>query len=100
MINTDLIGDIEVNGYADLLNPELKGKIVFADPQASSSSFEHLVNMLYAMGTDGQPNGWDYVREFCKQLPNGCVNSSSAVYKGVADGEYAVGLTFEQGAAT
>lgn len=46
--------------------------------------------MLYAMGTDGQPNGWDYVREFCKQLPNGCVNSSSAVYKGVADGEYAV----------
>ena len=100
MINTDLIGDIEINGYADLLNPELKGKIVFADPQASSSSFEHLVNMLYAMGTDGQPNGWDYVREFCKQLPNGCVNSSSAVYKGVADGEYAVGLTFEQGAAT
>ena len=80
------VGDIEINGYADLLNPELKGKIVFADPQASSSSFEHLVNMLYAMGTDGQPNG--------------CVNSSSAVYKGVADGEYAVGLTFEQGAAT
>ena len=79
MINTDLIGDIEINGYADLLNPALKGKIVFADPQASSSSFEHLVNMLYAMGTDGQPNGWDYVKEFCKQLPNGCVNSSSAV---------------------
>jgi iron(III) transport system substrate-binding protein len=89
MINTDLIGDIEVKGYADLLNPALKGKIVFANPQASSSSFEHLVNMLYAMGTDGQPNGWDYVKEFCKQLPNGCVNSSSAVYKGVADGEYA-----------
>lgn len=100
MINTDLIGDIEIKGYADLLNPELKGKIVFADPQASSSSFEHLVNMLYAMGTDGQPNGWDFVKEFCKQLPNGCVQSSSAVYKGVADGEYAVGLTFEQGAAT
>lgn len=100
MINTDLIGDIEIKGYKDLLNPELKGKIVFANPQASSSSFEHLVNMLYAMGTDGQPNGWDYVKEFCKQLPKGVVNSSSAVYKGVADGEYAVGLTFEQGAAT
>lgn len=100
MVNTDLIGDIEINGYEDLLNPELKGKIVFANPQASSSSFEHLVNMLYAMGTDGQPNGWEYVRAFCKQLPKGCVNSSSAVYKGVADGEYAVGLTFEQGAAS
>ena len=100
MINTNLIGNIEVKGYADLLNPALKGKIVFANPQASSSSFEHLVNMLYAMGTGGQPNGWDYVQKFCKQLPNGCVNSSSAVYKGVADGEYTVGLTFEQGAAT
>ena len=102
LVNTDMLKEmgIEVNGYADLLNPALKGKIVFADPQASSSSFEHLVNMLYAMGTDGQPNGWDYVKEFCKQLPNGCVNSSSAVYKGVADGEYTVGLTFEQGAAT
>ena len=100
MINTDLIGDIEINGYADLLNPALKGKIVFADPQASSSSFEHLVNMLYAMGTDGQPNGWDYVKEFCKQLPNGCVNSSSAVYKGVYNGEYAVGLTYEDPCVT
>lgn len=100
MINTDLIGDIEIKGYKDLLKPELKGKIIFADPQASSSSFEHLVNMLYAMGTDGKPNGWEYVKEFCRQLPNGCAKSSSAVYKGVADGEYAVGLTFEQGAAT
>ena len=100
MINTDLIGDIQINGYADLLNPALKGKIAFADPQASSSSFEHLVNMLYAMGKNGEPNGWDYVAELCKQLPNGCLKSSSAVYKGVADGEYTVGLTFEQRAAT
>ena len=100
IVNKKLAGDMKIAGFDDLLNPALKGKIVFADPQASSSSFEHLVNMLYAMGTDGQPNGWDYVKEFCKQLPNGCVNSSSAVYKGVADGEYTVGLTFEQGAAT
>lgn len=101
MINTDLIGDIKIEGYEDLLQPALKGKIIFADPQASSSSFEHLVNMLYVMGSDKtQPDGWDYVKQFCKQLPKGCVSSSSAVYKGVADGEYAVGLTFEQGAAT
>ena len=52
------------------------------------------------MGTDGQPNGWDYVREFCKQLPNGCVNSSSAVYKGVADGESPWADPSSRGAAT
>lgn len=99
MVNTDLIGDIEINGYEDLLNPELKGKIAFADPAASSSSFEHLVNMLYAMGDGNPENGWDYVKSFCQQLDGKLLSGSSAVYKGVADGEYTVGLTFEQGSA-
>ena len=99
MVNTDLIGDIEINGYEDLLNPELKGKIAFADPAASSSSFEHLVNMLYAMGGGNPENGWDYVTKLCEQLDGKLLSGSSAVYKGVADGEYVVGLTFEQGSA-
>ena len=99
MVNTDLIGDIEINGYEDLLNPELKGKIAFADPAASSSSFEHLVNMLYAMGNGNPDDGWDYVQKFCEQLDGKLLGGSSAVYKGVADGEYTVGLTFEQGSA-
>ena len=99
MVNTDLICDIEINGYEDLLNPELKGKIAFCDPAASSSSFEHLVNMLYAMGGGDTPEGWDYVTKFCEQLDGKLLSGSSAVYKGVADGEYTVGLTFEQGSA-
>lgn len=99
MVNTDLIGDIKIEGYEDLLNPELKGKIAFADPAASSSSFEHLVNMLYAMGGGTPDNGWDYVKQFCAQLDGKLLGGSSAVYKGVADGEYTVGLTFEQGSA-
>lgn len=99
MINTKLIGDIEVNGYEDVLNPALKGKIAFADPSKSSSSFEHLVNMLYAMGNGNPDNGWDYVTKLSKNLDGKLLSGSSAVYKGVADGEYTVGLTFEEGAA-
>lgn len=99
MVNTDLIGDIKIEGYEDLLNPALKGKIAFADPAASSSSFEHLVNMLYAMGNGDPDKGWDYVKKFCGQLDGKLLGGSSAVYKGVADGEYTVGLTFEQGSA-
>jgi iron(III) transport system substrate-binding protein len=99
MVNTDLIGDIEINGYEDLLNPALKGKIAFADPSAASSSFEHLVNMLNAMGNGNPDDGWDFVEKFCEQLDGKLLNGSSAVYKGVADGEYTVGLTFEQGSA-
>ncbi|MFQ9617649.1 MAG: substrate-binding domain-containing protein, partial [Clostridium butyricum] len=32
MVNTNLIGNIKVEGFEDLLNPELKGKIANADP--------------------------------------------------------------------
>jgi iron(III) transport system substrate-binding protein len=100
MVNTKLIGDIRVEGYQDLLNPALKGKIAFADPSKSSSSFEHLINMLYAMGKGDPDKGWTYVTELAKSLDGKLLSGSSAVYKGVADGEYTVGLTFEEGAAT
>ncbi len=99
MVNTNLIGDIKVESYEDLLNPELKGKIAFADPAKSSSSFEHVVNMLYAMGKGNPDNGWGYVQALCTNLDGKLLSGSSAVYKGVADGEYTVGLTFEEGAA-
>ena len=99
MINTNLIGDIKVEGYEDLLNPELKGKIPHADPSKSSSSFEHLVNMLYAMGNGDPEKGWDYADKLAGNLDGKLLSGSSAVYKGVADGEYTVGLTFEEGGA-
>lgn len=99
MVNTDLVGDIEINGYEDLLNPELKGKIAMCDPSKSSSSYEHLINMLYAMGKGDPDAGWSYVEQFCENLDGKLLSGSSAVYKGVADGEYVVGLTFEEGGA-
>ena len=99
MINTNLTKNIKIEGYADLLNPALKGKIAAADPAASSSAFEHLVNMLYAMGNGNPEKGWDYVKKLCANLNGKLLSGSSAVYKGVADGEYTVGLTFEEGGA-
>ena len=51
------------------------------------------------MGSGNPDNGWDFMRRFAKQLDGKLLGGSSAVYKGVADGEYTVGLTFEQGAA-
>ena len=100
MVNTDVIGDIKVEGYEDLLQEELKGQIAFTDPSKSSSSFEHLVNMLYAMG-EGDPNkGWDYVEKFVANLDGNLLESSSDVYNGVANGTFKVGLTFEEAAFT
>jgi len=102
IVNTNLKGDIEINGFEDLLNPELKGKIAFGDPVNSSSAFQSLVAILYAMGENNDPmsdKAWDFVDQFIDNLDGKICNSSSQVYKGVAEGEYIVGLTWEDPAA-
>lgn len=101
LVNTDLIGDIEINGYEDLLNPALKGKIAAADPASSSSAFAQLTNMLLAMGGDYTSDaGWDYVAKLVENLDGKVASGSGAVHKGVADGEYVVGLTYEDPSAS
>lgn len=99
LVNTNLIGDIKIEGYADLLNPELKGKIAAADPASSSSAFTQLTNMLLAMGGYDSDEAWDYVAELIKNLDGKVGSSSGAVHKSVADGEYVVALTYEDPAA-
>lgn len=99
MINDNLIGDMNIEGYDDLLNPRLKGKIAFADPSKSSSSFEHVINQLYAMGEGNPELGWIYLEKFIPQLDGVLLSGSPEVYRGVANGQFSVGLTFEEAAA-
>ena len=47
--NPKLVGAEEITGWADLLRPELAGKIAFADPSVSGSSYTALVTMLCAL---------------------------------------------------
>ncbi len=100
LVNKSLIGDIEINGYADLLNPELSGKIVSANPTASSSAFAHLTNMLNAMGGGDleSQEAWDFVAQLFANTV--VIDSSSSVWKGVRDGEYTVGLSYEDPSVT
>jgi len=102
IVNTKLKGDMKIEGFADLLNPALKGKISFGDPVNSSSAFQSLVAMLYGMGNGDpfSPAAWDYVDKLLVQLNGKMANSSSQVFKGVAGGEYVVGLTWEDPAAS
>ncbi len=95
IVNTDLIGDIEINGYEDLLNPALKGKIATADPANSSSAFAQLTNMLLAMGGYESDDAWQYVNDLFANIDGKISESSSGVYKSVADGENVVGLSYE-----
>lgn len=102
VVNTNLKGDMKLDSFADLINPDLKGKIAFGDPINSSSAFQSLMAILYASGKDGDPlsdEAWEFVDKFIANLDGKVANSSSQVYKGVADGEYVVGLTWEDPAA-
>ena len=99
IVNTDMLAEmgIEVNGYADLLRPELKDKIISADLGNSSSAFQCLIGMLYGMG-NGDPmseEAWDFIDKFLVNLDGKIASSSSQMYNGVANGEYAVGLNYE-----
>ena len=91
---------VEVNGYADLLQPELVGKIASADPASSSSAFCQLTNMLLAMGGYEDDAAWKYVEDLFVGQQVAITSGSSAVYKGVYNGEYAVGLTYEDPCVT
>lgn len=97
LVNTDLeksLG-ISVTSYDDLLNPALKGKIATADPVSSSSAWAQLCNILLVKGGYESAQAWTYVEALIKQLDRKLTSGSSAVYKGVYQGEYAVGLTYE-----
>jgi iron(III) transport system substrate-binding protein len=101
LVNTEKIGDIKITGYQSLLNPKLKGRIAFGDPSQSSSAFAQLTNMLKATGGNyTSTKGWDYVKSLINNLGGKVIPSSAEVVKDVADGEYPVGLTYEDPSAT
>lgn len=99
-VNTELEKELglDIKGYADLLNPALKGKIVLADPNSSSSAWNNVCNIMAVYGNDSK-EAWDFMEGL---LRNGLIisTSSSVCFKSVQTGEYVVGLTYEDGADT
>lgn len=103
IVNNSLAGElgIAVGGWESLTDEALKGNIAFADPSASSSALEQLVNMLTAMSKADTPDGgWEFVERYLRNLDSKLSSSSSACYKGVVEGEYAVGITNEDKAVS
>lgn len=96
MYNKKLVGANDVpKGWADLTNEKFKGKIAYADPAKSGSSYTILCTMLTAFGKD-DGKGWDFIKKFVANLDGKILGSSGDVYKKVSDGEYSVGLTLEK----
>lgn len=92
--NTKLAEPGQVTGWADLLRPELKGKIAFSDPAASGSSYTGLCTLLQALG-----GGRDaLLHAFADNLAGIQLDSSGAVLTAVAGGDALVGVTLEESA--
>ena len=86
----------DFDSYADLLQPELAGKIAMGDPANSSSAWAELTNMLLVMGDEPyDEKAWEWVSEFINNLNGVQLSSSSAIYKGTYEGEYVVGVSYE-----
>ena len=85
---------VTIKGLKDLLNPALKGKVISADPTASSSAWNNLQMILTDFGGWDSEEAWTYIKGL---HDNDLViaSSSSGPYKTVYQGEYAVGLTYE-----
>ena len=98
VVNDELLEEagVEVHGYQDLLQPELKGKIILADPSATSSGYREFHTMLALMGDEiADDKAWDYLDQLIQNCDGVITTSSSTVFKSVISGEYAVGLSYE-----
>ncbi|HYH03281.1 MAG TPA: extracellular solute-binding protein, partial [Bacillota bacterium] len=87
IINTKMINEKAApQTWKQLGDAKWKGKVIMANPAVSGSGFAQLNIML-------QLYGWDFIK---KVVNNASITSSSKLsYQGVANGEYAVGLTGE-----
>ncbi len=90
MVNKSLVKATETpKSWKDLFDPKWKGKIVMANPEKSGSAYAQAYGIykLY---------GWDGINKFITNAK--ILDSSSLIYKGVAAGEYPLGVTMEYAA--
>lgn len=93
-VNTRLVPEAEIpQTWAELVDPKWKGKIAFAGADRSGSALQQMLQIVFNFGDD---EGW---KLFERMVENFVITGSSgAVPRGVAQGEYAIGLTLEDNA--
>lgn len=90
MVNEKALKGLPVpKSWSDLFDPQWKGKVIIADPERSGTAYAALYGLNGVYGSAG----------LGKLAQNVTVTpSSSAVYEGVAKGEFVAGITLETAA--
>ena len=96
--NTKLVTGSDIpTGWKDMIDPKWKGKIAVVDPTKSSAAFGTMMAILQAYGKD-DGKGNQFIKDMIANTDGNILTSSSLSYKGVADGEFMIGLTGEESA--
>jgi iron(III) transport system substrate-binding protein len=90
MVNTNQLGGQPApKTWTDLFNPAFKGKIIIADPANSSTGYTILWGIRQMLGAEG-------LKKLAANI--NVTSQAPTVLRGVAQGEFTVGLTFESNA--
>ena len=90
--NTKLVpAEKAPRSWRDLAKPEWKGRLAYAAPDKSGSAYTQLATMVAVFGDNEA--GWKMIEKIMANAK--ILQSSGKVPKGVSDGEYAVGVTYE-----
>ena len=90
--NTRLVSEGELTGWADLLDPRWKGRIAFADPTVSGSSYTAALTLFSCIEGDD----WDILAALVDNLDGGALPDSSDVVESVRSGSRYIGVTLEE----
>ena len=89
--NTKLVSPDKITGWSSLSDPIFRGRIAFADPAISGSSFTALATQILA-GTSMDKT----LAAFAENLQGKTLSSSGDVLNAVVDGSCLVGITLEE----
>ena len=93
--NTDRVTAEEApTGWHDVLEPEWTGEIGMPDPAKSGTAYTVICTLLTVWGKgDG---AYANLEKFVENLGGRLAGGSSSMIQAVVDGEYKIGLTFEE----
>jgi iron(III) transport system substrate-binding protein len=90
MVNKALVKEADMpKTWKDLFAPQWKGKVVMANPEKSGSAYAQAYGIHKLYGVEG-------IQQLIANAK--ILDSSSLIYKGVAAGEYPLGVTMEYAA--
>jgi iron(III) transport system substrate-binding protein len=82
-------------GWNDLLDPKFKGLVTMPNPVASGTGFLQIASLLQMYGAkEGKEDGWEFLKKLDKNIGE-YIKSGSRPAKMTAQGEFAVGCSFD-----